>query len=395
MRSRNSRQLVTSEKKAIVTGLVLRVAIRKLRAFLQKLWTSSARSISRFVVFSDSCVYIRGPDLGLLAQVLSQSGKTFPGVNPLAVWYPLSPLFLRDWVSMNVSLMSQFPRGRLGNRIFELAIGMQISDELGGLPFVMVAKKCLDDEKFFYQVLEGLAIQTTTRASKLSPILKGNIHSGRRSRVVQLDFLELAMKVAEIENDLLQRAFSNLRKHQNIVSDKKNDLKSAIVIHFRATDRLDSPQHWENRPPPLAFFRKAVSLEACESLLLLTDDPKSRLVVKLAQQLRSDGVHVSIRKGPINEDFFLMTGAETLILPGSSLSDSAAGLSRNLKRIYVYGGRTRIRNDVEVVELWDSSKRWENDYRALGDNFATGIGKLMQDVAVDSITHRRLPAKSA
>jgi hypothetical protein len=162
------------------------------------------------------------------------------------------------------------------------------------------------------------------------------------------------------------------------------------VLHFRATDRLTEPQDKEYRPPPLAFFRKAVQIEGCREILLLTDDPESGLVQNLVQQIRHDGVSVKVQKNPLVQDFQLMATSETLILPNSSLSDSAAGLNKNLKRFYVYTGRRTIRNDVEVVELWDSSGCWEEGYRSLDSDFGNNVRRLMEEIRIESITYQRI-----
>lgn len=371
-------------------------ASKRLKTSLFNFGLRTAKSLSLFLILSDGGIYVRGPQLGLLDKLLSQNRKVFPGAAALAVWYPLNPISVRNWFSPEVSFMSQFPRGRLGNRILELALGMQIARDLGGIEFVMIRKKCDNDEEIFCKILKLSGITETIREKKTSPRLRGSVQSTRRSRVIQIDFLSFAEAMGVTEKDLVQRAFSALRASvPSVWQDPVDNEKLPVVLHFRATDRLTAAQDREYRPPPLAFFRKAVQIEGCKDLLLLTDDPESGLVESLVQQMTSDGVKVTVQKNSLIQDFSLMTLAETLILPSSSLSDSAAGLNTNLKRIYVYAGRRTIRNDVEVVELRDSSGRWEKQYSSLGNDFEVNVKKLMAGIKTESITYQRIsPTKT-
>lgn len=361
------------------------------KSTLVQLRQKSSKFLSWFLILSDDGIWVRGPQFGLLDKLLSKNGMVSPGARALAVWYPLNPIGALNWFSPRATLMSQFPRGRLGNRILELSLGMHTAQDLGFDKFVMVSKRCVADEEIFCQILELSGVIGAVQEGKASARLKGSLKGARHSRVIQIDFLDLAEAVGLAQKDYLRQALSTLRSR--LPSDWQepvgNDSPPKVVLHFRSTDRLTEAQDKEYRPPPLAYFRKAVQIEGCRKILLLTDDPESGLVESLVQQIKHDGVNVTVQKNPLARDFQLMATCETLILPSSSLSDSAAGLNKNLKRMYVFGGRRTIRNDVEVVELWDSSGHWEKEYLSLGNEFETKIGKLMKEIRIDSITHKR------
>lgn len=249
--------------------------------------------------------------------------------------------------------------------------------------------------EIFCKILGLSGVTGPVRETKESPRLRGSVQTTRNSRVIQIDFLDFAEAMGQTEEDLLQDAFSNLRvRLPNDWQHPVGKQNPQVVLHFRATDRLTEAQDKEYRPPPLAFFRKAVQIEGCRDILLLTDDPESGVVQILIPQMKHDGVNVKVQKNPLVRDFQLMTTSEILILPNSSLSDSAAGLNKNLKRVYVYAGRRTIRNDVEVVELWDSSGRWEEGYQSLGSDFDINVRKLMEEIRMESITYQRISPKT-
>lgn len=300
-------------------------------------------------------------------------------------WIRLSP---KSILSRETQVMSAFPTGRLGNRFFELslliAFGGPMSDRLP----IMLHKKLQGDEALIAPFLRSAPVLSFESNKKSLRILNEVGHAQVSPRILQVNFLETWPRAA-LESAKMSASFDILRSgsRQRLTSLTGKD---SVVIHFRGTDRLTSRQDPQFGPAPLSFFVKAARHSGASQSLIVTDDPQSSILKDLVKRLRAAGIGTSIQSRSLREDFEALLTGSTLILSGSSLGDSAAGLSDCLQSVYVFQRAlpTRRKLGVQITEMYDRSGLWDAGLERIEGSFQEGIGKLMREIPQSQIHPR-------
>ncbi|CAE8703914.1 unnamed protein product, partial [Polarella glacialis] len=129
------------------------------------------------------------------------------------------------------------------------------------------------------------------------------------------------------------------------------DADKTLTVHLRGQDlwgmgefettaskELDmhaGAHHWLWHQPPCTMYRKIIVDEGYTSVLVITSSDLRHTCVQWFQQLnQSLPVKVRIQAGSLSEDYCALTRAQNLVLGYSTLSDTAALLSKRLKRLY-------------------------------------------------------------
>ena len=343
------------------------------------------RYLSNLVMVADGTIYLRGPSFGTVGRFHKKFAIDLSKLEGLRIWYPISP----DIRGGEIDIISAFPSGRLGNRIFELAIGMGVAGVVLARNFNMIVKASDADEGIFPQVSAGLPIRHWVRTKKTSLRLQGSFGSQTRPILIQGSFLAIDPLVFPDYLDLMAKSFSVMRNSTE--ADRLLPISPLgtpeCVVHFRGTDRLTSAQDRDFRPPPLAFFLRAVESEGVCSVKIVTEDPESSLVEELLRRFQNSEIIATVSHGSLEEDLALMLSARVLILSGSSLSDSAAGLSSRLQKIHMFERATVTRTDVEVFHWYDKSGSWEARYNKLSFDSPLPVAELMSNFPAKNIAY--------
>lgn len=160
------------------------------------------------------------------------------------------------------------------------------------------------------------------------------------------------------------------------------------MLHVRGTDRLLLPSPEEVRPPPLAFYLYAALIHGSKVVRIVTDDSSDPLVEELVSRLDSFGIEATFSGGSLNEDISCLANAKTLVLPGSSLSDSIAGLSSKVERIFLFEGKFFTRDDVLTLRIEDTTGSWRRSYEDIARDFPIKVRKLMASFSYEALSHR-------
>lgn len=258
----------------------------------------------------------------------------------------------------NFSLMSSFPEGRLGNRFLEMAAGISALRLFNQTTFIMLHRPITADEELFVQTVAGVDISVLECSPDKSIGGDLDIQGPSGFVILQADFLNGLLTGFPPSKSIMQ-SFSSIR--ESVLLGKTSSVKEEVVLHFRASDRLEQPSSRQYRPAPLSFFEMAavMSLGPRGRIRIVTDDPHSTIVTVLRERLEGLKFEVAVQSSSLKRDFQTLLSGKTLILSGSSLGDAAAGLSHSLERVFVFDRVLVSRGGIEVIELFDPSGRWD------------------------------------
>lgn len=348
---------------------ILRARIDELQKWLKK----------NFLIINSS-LYIAGPKGKTLRNL---ENSEFLDADLIKIWYRFPRLTFRA----GIQVMSAFPAGRLGNRFFELSLLMAFGEKLSDRFPIMLHKQLQGDEALIAPFLRNAPV-FSFETNKKSLRIQNSVQSSHGPVIIQINFLDLWPKDA-LETNLLSSSFEILRSRS---SARLRSLagEDSVVIHFRGTDRLSSRQDPQFGPAPLSFFVKAARHSSASESLIVTDDPDSQLLADLVERLRVAGISTKVQSRSLHEDFGALLSGRKLILSGSSLGDSAAGLSDCLQSAYIFQRvlPTRSNHGAEVIEMYDRSGLWDDGLDRIQGSFQEGIGHLMRKIPESEIHPR-------
>ncbi len=345
----------------------------------------AVRSIPRraFLII-DGNAFLRVP-VRLGARHLQAEGLVASRLRNVVVWFPL--VTPTEVLRSSCVLMSGPPEGRLGNRIFELAIGLHVAALAGVEQFAIIHRPMDGDEAVFVEGLRATTVLGLTRVDQ-NRLLSENGSGHLRGRIiVQADFLN-SFPPAIRDPDALASTFDELRASGFLRTS--GHAPTQMVLHFRGTDRLSAPSSPQYSLAPVSYYVKACRLENVDRVVIVTDDPRSGIVLALVEQLGKSGVAARVQSKSLDEDLRTLMSAEVLVLAGSSLSDSVAGLSPGVRRIYHYEKKMWVRKDIEIIEIYDESGLYKSKLMAIYQDFAERANHLVLSFPEASLGARKV-----
>ena len=349
------------------------------------------RLAGRWLIKTDRGLYFRGPKSSVMRYCEANSGIHISGFSNVRVWYPARLCTLPTQRGSRISVISAFPSGQLGNRIYELAIGLRVAASLGS-DFTMVWRPGAPNEDVFGRILQSIPVHAITKDNKFSIRAPGSIGARSKQVALQADFISAPASAFPERDNFLAASLTILRDMIPLNSQDcwiPGESVTTPVMHVRGTDRLMVPEPPGTRPPPLAYYVRAALNEGCSRVKIVSDEPSGVLVKRLVSMLLAEGIHAELGGVSLEADLQTMASAEVLMLCGSSLSGAVAGLSTRVKKIYQFEGHPAVRQQLPVFTVFDSSRAWDRAYNALGENFPAAVRALMQDVTVEGLGIRK------
>lgn len=332
----------------------------------------------------DGKIFLRVP-AHIAIRHLEVAGLHASRLQNLVVWFPLTvPIEIAPSAS---TLMSGQPQGRLGNRIFEMAIGLHVAALTGLERFAIVHRPEGLEEEIF---LRGLRSANAVGLTKVAPNglrSEGGSEPLRGRLIIQADFLN-SFPEALSRPDNLASSFDALRKSGFLTPSRHS--RTQMVLHVRGTDRLSAPSSQQYRLVPNSFYLQACRLENVSQVTIVTDDSDSAVVLALVEQLKKIGVGAAVQSKSLEEDVRTLMSARVLALAGSSLSDSIAGLTSRAQRIYLYQKRMWVRKQMAITEIYDASGLYDRELMAIDQNFETRAVSLVVSFPENRLRFRKI-----
>ena len=261
-----------------------------------------------------------------LMGILGGSELELNNFSGLRVWKPASMPFLANQERVT-AILSSAPYGRFGNRVVQAAAGLAAAEIASSSIFLLRSQDFSSTKK---NVLVGdPPIRILVSGSEgffFRPGLGACIPAGL---VIEANWLR-SQSIFPSRTAIV-RGYESLRGASIIAPP--SDVESPpveFVLHFRGTDQIG--HIW--RPPPLAYYEKAVRHSGASRVRVVTDDPSSSLVHELKTRLERCDTETIVQSTEIQKDIATILLAPTFILGIGSFSSSLAGLSRTLKTAY-------------------------------------------------------------
>jgi hypothetical protein len=294
-----------------------------------------------------------------LMKLLGGGDVEVENFSQLRVWRPMRLAFSRK-LEVSAILSSQ-PYGRFGNRIIQTGVGLAAAERSSAKYFLLRSKDFPLPQNSLRVGVSKLHLLVSEADGPFFAVPEGvKVHSGV---VLEANWL-LSQAVFTSRSDIVQ-GYTTLRSAPTIdLKPRPNFFSSPeeLVLHFRGTDQIG--HIW--RPPPLAYFEKAVEHAGTSTVRIVTDDSEDPLVGELANRLRQRGIETFLQSGAIEDDMSTILSASTFCLGIGSFSSGLAALSTDLQVAYSWAqedwngwtkfyGKFDIRPDVQNFYVTDST----------------------------------------
>lgn len=108
-----------------------------------------------------------------------------------------------------------------------------------------------------------------------------------------------------------------------------------LVVHFRAGDIFTRPNSRYGQPP-LAYYLGAIERERADRVWLVAEDRGNPCMEAVEAALRAQGVEVICQSASLEEDLRVLLSARRLVLSLGTFTSTAAALSSNLRKAYIF-----------------------------------------------------------
>lgn len=345
------------------------------------LLVASAQTGHRFLLLGWS-LYQEVPVSHEILTKISVPGMNTRNLRGLRLWKKVS-----IWKSRNSpisAVMTGFPSGRLGNRLLELAIAHRVSTLMSIPRTILLERHDYWGDGFpMFGQIDLYSRKSETRYAAM------NRRAGEAgSCVLQVDFLN---SFPDLLSDpyQLEDSFSYLREHR-LLSGASARSTVETVLHFRGTDRLNTLNSPQYRPPPLSYYVYCCLREKAEKVCLVSDDVGSDAFRALCTLLTNAGISVQQTDASLENDLHALLSARVLVLGGSSLSDVCAGLAPSLERAYFFKKSLWTRRDVELHEVFDIDDSYDNALDKIADDIEPRMKKLIRSYPLTGLRSRTI-----
>jgi hypothetical protein len=306
----------------------------------------------------------------------------------LKVWRPWWSII--PWLLPVGATISCEPYGRYGNRVVQAAAGFAAARVFRATRFLLRTEDFATKTKKVD--LEGI---TFSAVNPLGGRVEVDSASVRRKLIIEGNWL------------LSQEAFCNRKQ----IIDSFRVLRQGglvkplqpppperpdFVMHFRGTDQLT--RDW--RPPPLSFYVASALHAQVSSVLIVSDDPKHRLLTKLRRMLSDCGINSKLQSSSLGQDIQTLLSAKTMCIGIGTFASSLAGLSRSLGTVYAWRqpdwktwttlrGNFDLRPDLLVYHVSDVSQSYVLPFEQGGDFSPPAVVKHVEDFPLESLRVNR------
>jgi hypothetical protein len=274
----------------------------------------------------------------------------------LRIWKPVS--LARRFRGARV-ILSAPPWGQYGNRIVQAAVGIAVAERASAAHFILRSQDFPLPKDHVSLGGKGLHLLVSRSSGWKVELPEGAIVPP--GIVIEANWLR-SQSVFQSKADIAL-GYTALRE-ASILETTENKTASpspdTLVIHFRASDQIG--QAW--RPPPLAYFEKAVEHSGATQVLIVTDEIDNSLLQELVLRIERKRVGVTIQSNTLENDRLTILQAETLCLGIGSFSSGLAGISPSLRVAYSWSqpdwhlwthfhGSFEMRPDIQNFYVFD------------------------------------------
>ena len=302
----------------------------------------------------------------------------------MRVWRPIT--LLRSRRAKFAGVLSSQPYGRFGNQLLSSAVALVVAEELKA-PSV------------------GLRLSLPPIVLKFHDLPDRHIAVSYQNRVVAptstgglwLEANWLLSQASLPNRSSIARGFELLRK-ATLWEHETNAHHYDLVLHFRGTDQL--AQTW--RPPPISYYEKVCEHLGPKVALLVTDDPKNRLVTTLVARLTGQGIRVVVQASSVRDDAMALLDGEVLCLGIGTFSSSLAGISGKIRVAYSWNqvdwalftkfyGKFENRPDVQNLHVGDPSGVYAKFFAQDKDVSPAEVERHMMSFPMERLTVSKIP----
>ena len=260
-----------------------------------------------------------------LMGILGGSELELNNFSGLRVWKPASlPFSQKERVT---AILSSAPYGRFGNRVVQAATGLAAAEIASSSIFLLRSQDFPSNRK---NVSVGdPPIRMLVSGSEGFFFRPGSGVRIPAGLVVEANWLR-SQSIFPSRTGIV-RGYESLRRASII--DAPSEVESPpveLVLHFRGTDQIG--HIW--RPPPLAYYEKAVQHFGASRVRVVTDDPSSSLVQELQTRFEACDTETTVQSTDIHQDAATILQAPAFCLGIGSFSSSLAALSQTLETAY-------------------------------------------------------------
>lgn len=279
----------------------------------------------------------------------------------LRIWKPVT---LGRRFRVAPVILSAAPYGRFGNRIVQAAVGIAVAERAYATHFILRSQDFPLPEDNVSLGGKGLKLLVSRSSRWRVELPEGAIVPP--GIVIEANWLR-SQSVFQSKADIAL-GYTALRE-ASILEPTENRPDSpspeTFVIHFRASDQIG--QAW--RPPPLAYFEKAVEHSGAVKSLIVTDEIDNFLLRELVLRIERRGVRVTVQSSTLENDRSTLLQAEALCLGIGSFSSGLAGISASLRIAYSWSqpdwrlwthfyGSFEMRPDIQNIYVFDPEGKY-------------------------------------
>lgn len=126
--------------------------------------------------------------------------------------------------------------------------------------------------------------------------------------------------------------------HKMETTELRHLLSEYLIIHLRSGDTFQQGEkpsvHWSYKPPPLAYFKKAILQSGKKKVLLIAECDSEMFVAR--ELCRWGEVPIEVHSGGLIGDIHLLRHAESLVLSQGTFAWSIGLVSLHLKNLYCF-----------------------------------------------------------
>lgn len=229
------------------------------------------------------------------------------------------------------------PYGRFGNQYFQTLNAIIFARRIGARTIIwakghhFLGQRNAQLTPDLNLVLDRKDYSDVSRRFDLRASTHASVHLAVNTYFL-LERGELNTSISQIEFDRASAAIRDALDFEksNIVSEE------TLVIHLRAGDIFGENPHSAYGQPPIGFYQFVMDYKPWKRILVVREDASNPVESKIALASRKRRIPIEFRSGSFEEDFGYLINSPYLVASRGTLIPAVAGLSRELKSVFVF-----------------------------------------------------------